>query len=83
MNLFLFAADAMFVATIVALPAVLMGSVVRRVIAAGIVTFFAAVNLMLLSVAFDRADFADLAITLALLAFGGSLSYAYVLERWL
>jgi multisubunit Na+/H+ antiporter MnhF subunit len=39
--------------------------------------------LLLLAEGYDRIPFVDLALTLALLAFGGALVFARFLERWL
>jgi multisubunit Na+/H+ antiporter MnhF subunit len=39
--------------------------------------------LLLMSVGFKRGAFADLAIALAVLSFGGGLLFARFLERWL
>ena len=39
--------------------------------------------LLLLAEGLHRAPFADLALTLALLAFGGGLVFARFLERWM
>lgn len=41
------------------------------------------VALLVVAAAFDRASFADLALTLALLSFIGNLAFARFLERWL
>ena len=47
---------------------------------AGTVTAFA---LMLLSVGYGQPSFIDLALTLVLLSFVGSLTYLHFVERWL
>lgn len=83
LNAWLFAADAMLVLTICALVGLIGGTSVRRLVALQLVTFFAAVAMMLYAFAFARPDFADLGLALALLSFGGSLAFAHVLERWL
>jgi multisubunit Na+/H+ antiporter MnhF subunit len=42
-----------------------------------------AIILLLLAEGYHRIPFVDLALTLALLAFGGALVFARFLERWL
>ncbi len=83
MNGWLFAADSMMVVSIVGLLGVLRGSAVRRLVALQLLTFFGALTIVLYAFAFERPDFADLGLVLALLAFGGALAFAHVVERWL
>jgi multisubunit Na+/H+ antiporter MnhF subunit len=83
LNAWLFAADAMMVIFIVGLFGILRGTAVLRLVALQILTFFAAVAIMLYAFAFNRPDFSDLGLALALLGFGGALAFAHVVERWL
>ena len=83
MNAWIFSADAMMVIVLAGLPAILSGSSVRRLVGLQVMTFLSAVTIMLYAFAFQRADFSDLGLGLALLGFGGSLAFAHVVERWL
>jgi multisubunit Na+/H+ antiporter MnhF subunit len=83
MNAWLFSADAMVIIAIAGLLGILRGSAVRRLVTLQVLTFFGAVTIMLYAFAFQRPDFSDLGLALALLAFGGTLAFAHVLERWL
>lgn len=83
MNPWLFSADAMMIVTIVGLLGILRGSAVRRLVTLQVLTFFGAVTIMLYAFAFQRPEFSDLGLTLALLAFGGALAFAHIVERWL
>lgn len=60
-----------------------MGNVANRLAAlelASTVTVFA---LVLLSVGYGQPSFVDLALTLVLLSFAGTLVYVHFVERWL
>lgn len=60
-----------------------MGNVANRLAAlelASTVTVFA---LVLLSVGYGQPSFVDLALTLVLLSFTGTLVYVHFVERWL
>lgn len=59
------------------------GDAVSRLVALEAAGSIAAVVLLLLAEAFRRVPFVDLALTLALLAFGAGLVFARFLERWL
>jgi multisubunit Na+/H+ antiporter MnhF subunit len=59
------------------------GTVANRLVAlelAGTLTVFA---LVLLSVGYSQPSFVDLALTLVLLSFAGTLVYVHFVERWL
>ena len=59
------------------------GDAMSRLVALEAAGSIAAVVLLLLAEAFHRVPFVDLALTLALLAFGAGLVFARFLERWL
>lgn len=61
----------------------LRGDVVNRFVALQAASAMTAIVLLLLAEGYSRASFVDLALTMALLAFGGGLVFARFLERWL
>ena len=83
MNLWELAGDGFLVIIILMLPSILRGSAVRRMVCAGAITLCASAALLLFALGFERPDFMDLAIALALLSVGSTLAYAHAVERWL
>jgi multicomponent Na+:H+ antiporter subunit F len=61
----------------------LRGDAMDRVVGLETAGSMAATLLLLLSELYHRAPFADLAVALALLAFGGGLVFARFMERWM
>jgi multicomponent Na+:H+ antiporter subunit F len=59
------------------------GDPLERVVATELSTNVTVVLLMLLTEGSHRSTYLDLALTLALLSFAGSLVYLRFLERWL
>jgi multicomponent Na+:H+ antiporter subunit F len=59
------------------------GDAVSRLVALEAASSMTVVMLLLLSEAYHRVPFVDLALALALLSFGGGLVFARFLERWL
>lgn len=59
------------------------GHPIRRLVALEAASSICIVILLVMCEAFHRAIFVDLALTLALLSFGGGLVFARFLERWL
>jgi multisubunit Na+/H+ antiporter MnhF subunit len=82
-NLYADAANGLMTIMLLMLAAILRDTALRRIIALGVFTLFGAVALMLYSIAFERPDFADLGIALAILSFGGTMAYAHFFERWI
>lgn len=82
-NGMLFGAELLLVPMAVAVWIVVSGDTVRRLIGTQLFGTLAAVQLALLSISFATEQFADLAITLALLAIAGTIAYSHFLERWL
>jgi multisubunit Na+/H+ antiporter MnhF subunit len=82
-NGMLFGAELLLIPMAIAVWVVFRGDTVRRLIGVQLFGSLAALELALLSVAFATESFADLAITMALLAIGAALAYAHFLERWL
>jgi multisubunit Na+/H+ antiporter MnhF subunit len=82
-NGMLFGAELLLIPMAVAVWVICTGDTVRRLIGIQLFGTLAALELGLLSVAFATEQFADLAITMALLAIGAALAYAHFLERWL
>jgi multicomponent Na+:H+ antiporter subunit F len=58
------------------------GSTLGRLVAAQLATAITSLILVLLSFAFDQPSFVDLALTLGLLSFPGTLVMTLFLERW-
>ena len=54
-----------------------------RLVALQLATVITVLSLLSLSIGLDRPSYADLAVTLVLLAFPGTLAFAITLERWL
>lgn len=79
----LFGSELLFIPMALAVYAILSKDTVRRLIAFQITGMIAAIQLVLLSIAFGTDSFADLGITLGLLSTGGAFVYAHFLERWL
>ena len=82
-NGLLFGAEVLFIPMGVALWVIISGDTVRRLIALQLVGMIGSVQLLLLSIAFASEEFADIAVALALLSIGATISYGHFLERWL
>ncbi|HEY0581390.1 MAG TPA: monovalent cation/H+ antiporter complex subunit F [Chloroflexota bacterium] len=54
-----------------------------RLVALQLATVITVLALLSLSIGLERPSYADLAVTLVLLAFPGTLAFAITLERWL
>jgi len=61
----------------------LRGDLVSRLVGLQAGGIFCTTILLVLTEAYHRAPFVDLALTLALLTFGAGLVFARFLERWL
>jgi multisubunit Na+/H+ antiporter MnhF subunit len=83
MNVWLAAAIALLPALGFCLVVAMQSGLADRLVALELATAIAVFVLILLIVAFDQPSFIDLALTLALLSFPGSLVYAHFVERWL
>jgi multisubunit Na+/H+ antiporter MnhF subunit len=81
MNEWLVAALVLLVAMLPLLAVCTFSSAVDGLVALQVAGTNAAFILLLLSEGIQRQAFADLAIVLALLSFGGSLAFSYFLER--
>ena len=79
----MFGAELLFVPIAVAVWIVLTGDTMRRLIGVQLLGTLAALEIGLLSIVFATEQFADLAITMALLSIGAAIAYAHFLERWL
>src|SRR5512133_2398825 len=83
MNVWLMAAGAMLVCLIPCGVVCLRGDAMNRLVGLEAAGVIAALAFLLLAEGFGRQPFADLALALALLAFGGGLVFARFLERWM
>ena len=81
MNEWLVGALVLLVALLPLLGVSVFSSAVDGLVALQVAGTTAALILFLLSEGIQRQGFADLAIVLALLSFGGSLGFSYFLER--
>lgn len=61
----------------------LRGDAVNRLVALEAASTICVILLLVLCQAYHRMPFADVALTLAILAFGAGLVFARFLERWL
>ncbi|MGH9557655.1 MAG: monovalent cation/H+ antiporter complex subunit F [Bryobacteraceae bacterium] len=83
MNAWILSAIVMLVAMIPCFARCLRGDTVSRLVGLSAGSTMTAIVLLLLAEGFHRIPFVDLALTLALLSFGGVLVFARFLERWL
>lgn len=83
MNMWLWAAGALLLCLIPCGAACLRGDVWNRLVALEAAGLIATLILALLAEGYHRAPFADLALALALLSFGGGLVFVRFLERWM
>jgi multisubunit Na+/H+ antiporter MnhF subunit len=81
MNEWLIASLVLLVAMLPLLVVCVVASAIDGLVALQMAGTSAALILFLLSQGIRRESFADLAIVLALLSFGGSLGFSYFLER--
>ena len=83
MNIWLIAATASLLCIAVCFVVALRKDPLVSLVAAEAATVMAVMILLLLAEAYRRPVFTDLALALALLSFGGGLTFARFLERWL
>ncbi len=83
MNAWLIAAGVMLLCLIPCGVACLRGDAVDRLVALEAGGLIASLTLLLAAEGFGRQPFADLALALALLSFGGGMVFARFLERWM
>ena len=82
MNPWLITAAFLLVCLIAPFTLCARGDEMSRLVGLEAGTAMVTVILLLLAVAFNRDPFTDLALALALLAYGGGLVFARFLERW-
>ncbi len=83
MNVWLLAASVLLFGLVPCGIACLRGNAINRLVGLEAAGVLSTLVLLLLAQGFHRAVFYDLAITLALLSFGGGLVFVRFLERWL
>ncbi len=83
MNVWLAGAAVLMFALIPCGIVVFRGEPTDRLVGLEMASMVEVLILMLLAQGFDRIPFYDVALALALLAFGGGLVFARFLERWL
>lgn len=83
MNIWLVYAIVLLFALVPAGVAAFRGNLVDRLVGLETASTIDVLVLVLLAEAFHRTNMFDLALTLALLSFGGGLVFARFLERWL
>jgi multicomponent Na+:H+ antiporter subunit F len=83
MNAWIWAAAGLLVALVPCGISVFRGQPTDRLLGLEMAGIVESILLIVLAVAFHRADFTDLAAAAALLTFGGGLVFARFLERWL
>ncbi|HZT28175.1 MAG TPA: monovalent cation/H+ antiporter complex subunit F [Pseudolabrys sp.] len=83
MNVWLFATLALLLPFACAAFLALRGTMADRLVAVQFASAVAVFILMLLAKAVDQRSFLDLALTLVLVTYPGTLIYTHFLERWL
>ena len=83
MNVWLMAAVAMLFALVPCGWVALTSSVQKRLVALEMSGIICTLELMLLTMAFNRMPMMDLALALGLLSFGAGMVFAHFLERYL
>ena len=83
MNPWLFTAVFLLVCLIAPFLLCARGDAMSRLVGLEAGSVLVTLILLVLAVGFNRDPFTDLALTLALLAFGGGLVFARFLQRWL
>lgn len=83
MNAWLIAATALLFALVPCGIVVFRGDAARRLVGLEMAGVIDAMVLLMLAEGIHNANFYDLALAAALLAFGGSLVFIRFLERWL
>ena len=83
MNIWLAASGVLLACLVPCGVACLRGDAVDRLVGLEAAGLLAPLILLLLAEGFHRQPFTDLALALALLAFGGGLVFARFLERWM
>lgn len=82
MNVWLVCAGVLLVALVPCAVTCLRGPPTDRLVGLQMGSLILTLELILLAQGFQRVPFYDLAVALALLAFGGGLVFARFLERW-
>ncbi len=80
---FLMAAAGLLAAMVPCFWITARGDALQRLVGLEAASNMATVIFLLVAVSFNQGSFADLALTLALLSYGGGLVFARFLERWL
>ncbi len=83
MNPWLLVSSVLLLSTIPAGVQVFKGDAMDRIVGLELMGILVPMILLLLSQAFQRTAYLDLAVAAALLAFGAGLVFARFLERWL
>jgi multisubunit Na+/H+ antiporter MnhF subunit len=83
MNIWLTGSAVLLFALAPCAVATFRGNTVERLIGLEMAGMISTLLLVMLAEGTHRANFYDLALTLALLSFGGGLVFARFLERWL
>ena len=83
MNAWVMAATALVFALIPCGIVCFKGTAIERMVGLEMAGILDCLILLLLAQGFNNPNFYDLAVALALLAFGGSLVFVRFLERWL
>ncbi len=83
MNIWLIAATVMLFTLIPCGIVVFKGSPMDRIVGLEMAGFVESLLLIMLAEGFHRIPFYDIAVAMALLAFGGGLVFVRFLERWL
>jgi multisubunit Na+/H+ antiporter MnhF subunit len=82
-NLWLVATMGFLLALVPAALVIFRGGRFDRLVALELATTVTVLALISLACALERPSYLDVALTLALLAFPGTLAFAITLERWL
>lgn len=82
MNAWLIASAALLLAIVPCGVAAFRGSAMERLLGLEMAGIVEAMFLVTFALALDQPNFLDLALTMALLTFGGGLVFARFLERW-
>lgn len=83
MNLWLLATIGLLVALVPCGLVMVRGGRFDRLVALELATTISVLALIALACALERPSYMDMALTLGLLAFPGTLAFAKTLERWL
>lgn len=83
MNVWLVSAIVLLFALVPCGVSTFRGDTVERLVGLEMASMIVTLTLVLLAEGFHRTNMFDLALTLALLSFGGGLVFVRFLERWL